>query len=107
LTLIFSLAVLIPNLAVQVRRLHDTNRSGWWILLPIGFYGIGAILFFAAVGGGGGALALVGGVLMFVGFIAAIVLLVWFCLQGTAGPNRFGPDPLDPSGSADLEEVFG
>ena len=41
LTMIFSLAILIPNLAVSVRRLHDTNRSGWWILLPLLPYGIG------------------------------------------------------------------
>lgn len=57
------LAFLIPGLAVTVRRLHDTDRSGWMILL--------------------GAIPLVG----------AIVLLVFYCSEGTHGPNRFGPDP--------------
>ena len=32
---IYSLAVLIPSIAVGIRRMHDTNRSGWWLLLPI------------------------------------------------------------------------
>jgi uncharacterized membrane protein YhaH (DUF805 family) len=54
------LALLLPGLAVTVRRLHDTDRSGWWILL--GFIPFGGI-----------------------------VLLVFYCLRGTEGPNRFGP----------------
>ena len=33
---IYSLAVIMPNIAVGIRRMHDTGRSGWWILLPIG-----------------------------------------------------------------------
>jgi uncharacterized membrane protein YhaH (DUF805 family) len=32
---IYSLAILIPSTAVGVRRMHDTNHSGWWILVPI------------------------------------------------------------------------
>lgn len=35
ITFVFAMAVLIPTLAVQVRRLHDSNRSGWWLLLPM------------------------------------------------------------------------
>jgi uncharacterized membrane protein YhaH (DUF805 family) len=58
-----ALAFVIPGLAVTVRRLHDTDRSGWNILL--------------------GLIPLVG----------AIVLLVFYCTDGTPGPNRFGPDP--------------
>ncbi len=53
----------LPSLAVSVRRLHDRDYSGWWILLA--FTGIGYIL-----------------------------LIIWYCMRGTAGPNRFGPDPL-------------
>ncbi len=60
---IFWLATLIPAIAVAIRRLHDTDRSGWWVLL--------------------GLIPLVG-----------LVLLVFFVLPGTAGDNRFGPDPL-------------
>ncbi len=55
-----TLVFLIPYVAVAVRRLHDTNRSGWWLLLV-----------FVPLGN--------------------IVLLVWFCLPSTPGPNRFGP----------------
>jgi uncharacterized membrane protein YhaH (DUF805 family) len=58
-----SLALLLPTIAVGVRRLHDIDRTGWWWL--ISFTGIGVIL-----------------------------LIVWACFKGTAGPNRFGPDPL-------------
>ena len=58
------LANLLPSLAVAVRRLHDTDRSGWWLLIA------------------------------FVPLIGAIVLLVFFCTRGTSGPNRFGTDPL-------------
>ena len=61
--LIVALALLIPGLALAIRRLHDTDRSGWWLLI--------------------GLIPLVG----------AIVLLVFYCLEGTAGPNRFGEDP--------------
>jgi uncharacterized membrane protein YhaH (DUF805 family) len=56
----------IPDIAVYVRRLHDTDRSGWWLLL------------------------------FFVPLIGAIVLIVWFCTQGTHGYNRFGANPLPP-----------
>ena len=63
LTTIYVLAVLLPSLAVSVRRLHDTDRSGWWLLI--------------------GLVPLVGG----------IVLLVFYVLAGTPGPNRFGADP--------------
>jgi len=59
-----SLALIIPGLAVSVRRLHDIDRSGWWLLLGL------------------------------VPLIGAIVLLVWYCTRGALGPNRFGPDPL-------------
>lgn len=63
---LFILAMLIPSLAVQVRRLHDTDRSGWWILL---------------------------GLIPVVNYVGSIVLLVFYCLDGTKGENRFGPDP--------------
>lgn len=60
---IYSLLVLIPSLAVSVRRLHDLDRSGWWLLLAL------------------------------VPLIGGIVLLIWFCMDGTQGDNRFGPSP--------------
>lgn len=60
---LFSLAVLIPSIAVGVRRLHDTNRSGWWMLIGL------------------------------VPLVGAIVLIYFFASEGTAGPNQYGPDP--------------
>jgi uncharacterized membrane protein YhaH (DUF805 family) len=87
LTDIFMLAILVPNIAVAVRRLHDTDRSGWWLLLPVAPQLLGFGLMMA------GALVL-GGLCSMLGFIAAIVLLVWYCQPGIRGPNRFGADPL-------------
>lgn len=60
---LFSLAVLLPHLAVGARRLHDIDRSGWWLLVG------------------------------FVPLVGWIVLLVFFVQDGTVGPNRYGPDP--------------
>lgn len=110
---IFSLATFIPSLAVGVRRLHDTDRSGWWILLPLGPILIGAILmgasFMSAMSGGGSAgfsgIALFGGIMVLGGLACAILLLVWYCTSGTPGPNRFGEDPKGQGTNAD--EVFG
>ena len=61
---IVSLATLLPGLAVSVRRLHDIDRLGWWVLLGL------------------------------IPVIGWIVLIYWACLRGTVGANRFGPDPL-------------
>src|SRR5262249_14454858 len=60
---LYGLAVLLPSLGVDIRRLHDTDRSGWWILI---------------------------GILPVIGWI---VLIVFFALPGTPGPNRFGASP--------------
>jgi uncharacterized membrane protein YhaH (DUF805 family) len=63
LSAIYVLAVLVPSLAVSVRRLHDTDRTGWWVLVGL------------------------------VPFVGDIVLLIFFVLDGTPGDNRFGPNP--------------
>ena len=76
---IFYLGILIPTIAVAVRRLHDRNMSGWWYL---GFIALSMI--------------------PVVGFVASIAMLVIFCLKGTDGDNRFGPDPLRPGARADI-----
>ena len=64
---IFLLAILLPSIAVAVRRLHDTDRSGWFYLLN------------------------------FIPIIGWIVLIIFFVQQGTNGRNRFGDDPLRPA----------
>jgi uncharacterized membrane protein YhaH (DUF805 family) len=62
---VVSLGLFLPSLAVAVRRLHDIDRTGWWILIAFTIIGI-------------------------------ILLIVWDCIKGTTGPNRYGPDPLPP-----------
>jgi len=66
ISLIFALAVIIPDLSVSCRRLHDRDRSGWWVLLIL------------------------------IPIIGWIILLIWVCQPGQRGSNRFGPDPLGP-----------
>ena len=65
-----SLALFLPGLAVAIRRLHDTNRSGWWVLL------------------------------VFAIIIGWIFLIVWYATKGTVGDNKFGADPLGGSTGA-------
>lgn len=102
LTSLFSLATFLPNLAVQVRRLHDVDRSGWWILLPFAPLVLGFVMFLAGALGQPG-LLVAGGVLLLVGGLCAILLLAWLCMDGTRGANRFGDDPKGPQ---DLRDVF-
>jgi uncharacterized membrane protein YhaH (DUF805 family) len=100
LTLIVAFGLLIPGLAAAVRRLHDTNRSGWWMLLVIVPYFIFGFLMARSAssidpatgmptGEGMGSMALVG-LLALAGAIAMIVFLV---LPGTDGDNKYGPKP--------------
>jgi uncharacterized membrane protein YhaH (DUF805 family) len=105
---LLDLFFLLPNLAVVVRRLHDLNRSGWWygalIILSI-FLAAIAIPVFIRMGmnheqgldvmdGLNPAIFILIGILGLVNTIFGLVMLVWFFMRGTSGPNRFGPDPL-------------
>ena len=96
---ITSLALLLPTLAVTVRRLHDTGRSAWWLLAMVGPVLTGAVLlvagFVTALGGGEGFSAMVGvgALLVLAGVVLSIVLM---CLPGTPGLNQYGPSPLGP-----------
>lgn len=92
LFLLIELALIIPGIAVAVRRLHDTNRSGWWVLSPfIGYALVWIGLAMAASGSSAGGILSAVGMLVAAGF--SIALLVFMFLDGTKGPNRFGPDP--------------
>ena len=107
---LMGLAFFIPNLAVTVRRLHDTDRSGWWIMLYWGPYLLILVAGFVAGAGmsagnpdiGGMAGGLIGLVAMLGWFVGCIVLLVFMFLEGTRGPNQYGPDPK----GADTGQVF-
>lgn len=63
-----ALGVVVPTLAVGARRLHDTDKSGWWLLIGLVPFG-------------------------------GIVLVVFWVLEGTPGPNRFGPSPKGAASS--------
>jgi len=96
---IFQLAILLPTLAVTARRLHDTDRSGWWQLLPLGAMAVaGAIIAVTAPDSAAMGNAMQGAMIVAAaGVIGTIILLiVWLASKGTAGDNRFGPDPLPP-----------
>ena len=92
---VIALALLLPSIAVTVRRLHDTNRTGWWVLLPIalalGGAVAGAILTFAGLAALGIALVALGSL---VGFVVLIVFLVQ---ASDPHPNQYGPNPLVPA----------
>lgn len=63
LSTLYGLAVLLPAIGVGIRRLHDTGRSGWWLLLS------------------------------FIPVIGSIVLIIFFALEGEPGENQYGPNP--------------
>jgi uncharacterized membrane protein YhaH (DUF805 family) len=99
LLLLLWLGTLVPQIAVSVRRLHDTNRSGWWMLL-LAPYVVGlAMAGPALMSGSMTGLGMVGLVMM-IGMVCAIVLLVFMVLAGTPADNRYGPDPYAGGGSA-------
>jgi uncharacterized membrane protein YhaH (DUF805 family) len=70
------LAILIPAVAVQVRRFHDQDKTGWLCLLN------------------------------FIPYIGGLIVLVFMVLPGTKGENRFGDDPKDPFGVEQAADVF-
>ena len=86
-----ALWLLLPTVGVTTRRLHDRNLSGWWQALPLAAV-LPAIA--AAVFDAEGLLILAG----CAAGLASLALLVVYALRGTAGPNRFGADPLDEAG---------
>ncbi len=63
ISLLAAIALFLPGLAVGVRRLHDVDRSGWWILIAL------------------------------IPILGAIVLIVWGATEGSNSANRFGPQP--------------
>jgi uncharacterized membrane protein YhaH (DUF805 family) len=68
---LLGLAILTPSIAVQVRRFHDQDKTGWLVLLGL------------------------------IPYLGGLIVLVFMCLPGTSGPNRFGADPKE-----DVGDVF-
>ncbi|MFM9940543.1 MAG: DUF805 domain-containing protein [Hyphomicrobiaceae bacterium] len=89
------LGMIIPIIAVTARRLHDTDRSGWWQLAPLVPMAIGGGILAAGLSTGDGtsALTIVGGIVALLGFVVGILLIVWYASDSQPGPNRFGPSP--------------
>lgn len=97
---ILALGLLVPSLAVAVRRLHDTNRSGWWLLLVFIPYAIAGFLMARAMTAVDPATGLPeaaglgsAGIFGVIALICAIVVLVFLVLPGTDGENRYGQRP--------------
>lgn len=95
LYLVYALAVLIPSIAVAVRRLHDTNRTGWWILAPLAPYLVAILAGMMAVSSPdmAGVASILALICMLAALALAVTLLVFYFLEGTRGPNKYGPDP--------------
>jgi uncharacterized membrane protein YhaH (DUF805 family) len=102
LTALLVLATIVPGIAVSIRRLHDTNRSGWWLLLAVP-YVIIAMMMVGAMASGNLAAMAAGGLLALVGLALCIVLLVFMVLPSTPGENRYGPNPYGDGGAVPAE----
>ncbi len=72
LYMLYALGTLVPSIAVGIRRLHDTNRSGWWLLVT------------------------------FVPFVGLIVMIVFLASAGTTGGNDYGVEPGADPGHEDI-----
>jgi len=95
LLVLFELAILVPSIAVGIRRLHDTNRSGWWLLIGYGPALVSTLL--PLLGIVNLNLMMILSLVALAGFV---VLIVFMALEGTKGPNQYGPDPKGAEGAA-------
>lgn len=111
---VFALACFLPNLALIVRRLHDTGRSAWWLLLcaPSALSAASNMQNLAALGMGMGqnrealmAAVSQASILGVVGTICNLVMFVFMMLPGTPGSNRYGDNPKG-GGVADIARIF-
>jgi uncharacterized membrane protein YhaH (DUF805 family) len=92
LTALLWLATIVPGVAVGVRRLHDSNRSGWWMLLVVPYLVV-AIVAMRAMAAGNLAAMATSGLLALIGMVLCIVLLIFMVLPSSPGKNRYGPNP--------------
>ena len=112
--LVVVFGLLLPTIAVAVRRMHDINRTGWWIILPNTVFVVSLIVVISLTGAdfikqASHANAASGDPSAVVGFLfsmmraflwvllptlaAKVLTFVFRVTEGTRGPNRYGPDP--------------
>lgn len=117
---LLSFALIWPNLAKDVKRLHDMDRSGWWAAIPFGAAFIGIGIFIAIILSAGirdpqafesgdseawSAMFGLGGLAMLMVFVVQIAFWLWIGITDTQpGKNRFGADPKNPV--ADAADAF-
>lgn len=116
---IASLAILLPGIAVNVRRLHDTNRRGWWLLWPVIALAVAVVSFLlfavaaaldlanssdwdleGSMNGAPVAFIVVAGLALVAALVLGIVNFVFTLLKSDPQMNRFGPPPPPRSASA-------
>ena len=68
---LYGLAILLPGLAVAIRRLHDTGRSGWWLFISL------------------------------VPLIGSFILLYFYLQNSQPGVNQYGPNPKEPTSAVE------
>lgn len=94
LTGLLGLALFLPSLGIAVRRLHDTDRSGWWVLLAaIPAALLTMLTSFALIAGAYAMVFLTATLLPILSLAAAALLIYWYAQPGTPGQNQYGPDP--------------
>ena len=101
LSSLYGLAILIPGIAISVRRLHDIGKSGWTMLIyliPAIIYGVLlSIMLIKHFEGEEPNLTLyiIFGIITFITFVLAIVFIVWMCRDSQPGENKWGPNPKE------------
>lgn len=80
LFIVIWIGLIIPNIALNVRRFHDLGQTGWLVLV------------FALLS-----------LLPIVGYLASLAQLIWYIFPGNSGPNKYGPDPKNPIDTAVFE----
>lgn len=94
LTVLYSIVLLLPGIGISVRRLHDTDRSGWLILIfavPAALKAILSALAYAA-----GSSSFLSAILLPIVMLGAFALLIyWYAQPGMTGSNKYGPPPAE------------
>ena len=88
LSMLWDIATIVGFIALTIRRLHDLNRSGFWLLIPFLSFVLGEIMYLEIQ------ISQSSNILEIIVLIPWIILLVYFIFPGTKGLNRFGANPI-------------